>query len=61
MEVQDVALFVLYKNPLGDHGKGVFTLVPQYVLRACGIALPFVPASRQKVAIRMANIGYLDF
>jgi hypothetical protein len=25
MEVQDFALFVLYKNPLGSHGKGVFS------------------------------------
>ncbi len=26
-----------------------------------GMVLPFKPASRQKMAIHMANIGYLDF
>lgn len=26
-----------------------------------GMVLPFKPASRQKMVIPMANIGYLDF
>ncbi len=61
MGVQSVALFVLYKTPLAVMARGFFMLTCLRALGVRGMALPLKPASRQKMAIYMSNIGYLDF
>jgi len=61
MEVHNVVLAMLYKSPLPVMAGGFFVQPGRHEAGFRGMVLPCKPASWQKMAIPMANIGYLDF